>query len=280
MTAEEVAQRLDAKRSGKGWIARCPAHDDRSPSLSVGEASDGRLLLFCHAGCEFLDILAAIGISEGTCHKPDQEKRVRFSPEKKDDRRWRTLPDAMQECTPTGYTLTVWYFYSPTYVRVRYEKPSESGGKPEKVFLPFREIKPGEWANFAPPAPRPLFRVADILARPDETVHYAEGEKCARALYVAGYLATTCGGQSSDSSTDFTPLAGRSVVVWPDNDQKGIEHAHRVATKLQKLGCIVKVMPIPEGAAPHSDVVDWFGLKPYGDVLAMVRQVFPNAKLI
>jgi hypothetical protein len=183
----------------------------------------------------------------------------------------------MQECTPPGYTLTVWYFYRPTYVRARFEKPSESG-KPEKIFLPFWEIKPAEWANFAPPAPRPLFRVADILARPDETVHYAEGEKCAHALYVAGYLATTCGGQSSDSSTDFTPLAGRSVCVWPDNDPKGIEHAHRVATKLRQLECIVKVMLITEGAAPHTDIVDWYALKLYADPLVLVREVFVNAK--
>ncbi len=41
---------------------RCPAHDDRSVSLSVKEGDDGRILLYCHAGCETKDICAALGL--------------------------------------------------------------------------------------------------------------------------------------------------------------------------------------------------------------------------
>ena len=46
------------KRNGKGWSARCPAHDDRRPSLSVSEGDDGRALVFCQAGCATAEALA------------------------------------------------------------------------------------------------------------------------------------------------------------------------------------------------------------------------------
>lgn len=47
------------------WLARCPAHDDRSPSLSLKELSDGRVLLHCFAGCETSAVLAAVGLTMG-----------------------------------------------------------------------------------------------------------------------------------------------------------------------------------------------------------------------
>ncbi len=51
MTAEALASSLDGRRVGAGWLARCPAHDDRNPSLSISASSDGRVLLYCHTGC-------------------------------------------------------------------------------------------------------------------------------------------------------------------------------------------------------------------------------------
>ena len=50
------------KRSANQWSARCPAHDDRGPSLSVKELPDGRILLHCFAGCPTESVLGAIGI--------------------------------------------------------------------------------------------------------------------------------------------------------------------------------------------------------------------------
>ena len=59
---ENVVQRLHAKRSGDGWTAKCPVHDDRDPSLRIREGNDGRALIKCHAGCQTNDVLAAIGL--------------------------------------------------------------------------------------------------------------------------------------------------------------------------------------------------------------------------
>ncbi|MCL1826002.1 MAG: DNA primase [Betaproteobacteria bacterium] len=65
MNVEPLLSRLDGvKETQSGcWVARCPAHEDRRPSLSIRETDDGRLLVHCFAGCETPDVLAAIGLS-------------------------------------------------------------------------------------------------------------------------------------------------------------------------------------------------------------------------
>jgi DNA primase len=68
MTAAEVVERLDAKKSGDSWIAVCPAHDDHDPSLSISEGKDGRVLLKCFAGCQFDAILSARAVFFTGCH--------------------------------------------------------------------------------------------------------------------------------------------------------------------------------------------------------------------
>lgn len=64
MSAQDLLSRLDKpKRTGHGtWVARCPAHDDKSPSLTVREMDDGRVLLHCFAGCEPDAVIGAVGL--------------------------------------------------------------------------------------------------------------------------------------------------------------------------------------------------------------------------
>ena len=63
MTAVEIARRLDARPRGDHWLARCPAHDDRRPSLSIREGTGGKTLLHCFAGCGTEAIVESIGLS-------------------------------------------------------------------------------------------------------------------------------------------------------------------------------------------------------------------------
>lgn len=65
MSASILLNRLDGvKQTGKGrWIACCPAHRDKRPSLAIRELDDGRVLLHDFAGCETSSILAVIGLS-------------------------------------------------------------------------------------------------------------------------------------------------------------------------------------------------------------------------
>ncbi len=58
------------KRSGYGWTARCPAHDDRRNSLSIGTGENERVLINCFAGCELANILQALGLDHADLFPP------------------------------------------------------------------------------------------------------------------------------------------------------------------------------------------------------------------
>lgn len=75
--AQRLLDRLEKVQSvGKGkWKACCPAHEDREPSLAIREADDGRLLVYCFAGCSAAEVLAAVGLSLGDLYpKPLGER--------------------------------------------------------------------------------------------------------------------------------------------------------------------------------------------------------------
>ena len=64
VVTREVLDRLEGVRreSAGQWAARCPAHEDRKPSLSISDGLDGRILLHCHAGCELEAVLLAVNL--------------------------------------------------------------------------------------------------------------------------------------------------------------------------------------------------------------------------
>lgn len=78
MSVVTFLSRLEGvRRTGEGqWVAKCPAHQDRSPSLAVGEAEDGRVLLHCHSGCSSLDVITAVGMRWADL-LPDTQKNYR-----------------------------------------------------------------------------------------------------------------------------------------------------------------------------------------------------------
>jgi len=62
MTAAEIAKLLEGRRAGAGWMAKCPAHDDRRESLSLGQGARG-WVVHCFAGCEPADVMRAFGLT-------------------------------------------------------------------------------------------------------------------------------------------------------------------------------------------------------------------------
>jgi hypothetical protein len=84
VTPDAIIARIEGRRKyGRGWLGRCPAHHDRSPSLSVRVADDGKVLLRCFAGCRIEEITAALGISVRDLFPPrgnGQERRPRPRP--------------------------------------------------------------------------------------------------------------------------------------------------------------------------------------------------------
>lgn len=72
------------RQTGPGrWIACCPAHDDRSPSLSIRELEDGRVLAHCFSGCQVADVLTAVGLEFFDLYPPDSRAIGHANPERR-----------------------------------------------------------------------------------------------------------------------------------------------------------------------------------------------------
>ncbi|TVQ32987.1 MAG: DUF3987 domain-containing protein [Phycisphaeraceae bacterium] len=211
-------------RSGQGWSARCPAHDDRKPSLSISTGDDGRALLKCHAGCAFPDIVAAIGLKESDLFATQADRNARPRPAPR--RTWPSIDAAIADLSRSkGVPSSKWIYLAaqgePAGIVLRWDKDAGA-----KDILPLSRIGDA-WALTAMPTPRPLYNLAAIAD--DERVYVCEGEKAADAAIVCGMVATTsAGGACGAAKSDWSPLAGKDVVILPDNDESGENYADNV----------------------------------------------------
>jgi 5S rRNA maturation endonuclease (ribonuclease M5) len=136
----------------------------------------------------------------------------------------------------------------------------EPGGTPEsKTFRPFTfKTIDGvrKWVMGAPIL-RPLYRLPQIALT--NQVVLVEGEKCADALCSIGVEATTAmqGAEAPIDKTDWSPLNGKAVTIWPDNDAPGMTYAQKVAERLTSAhGCKVRMVAIPLGKLTKWDAAD------------------------
>lgn len=110
---------------------------------------------------------------------------------------------------------------------------------------------------------KPLYRLHELAGSPDAPVFVVEGESAADALARLGVAATTSGGADSAAKADWSPLAGRAVTVWPDNDAAGQRYGSDVAERLASLGCTVSVIDaVSLGLLAKGDAVDWLAAHP------------------
>lgn len=121
-----------------------------------------------------------------------------------------------------------------------------------------RQPKPGGGWIWGTKGTEPLpYRLPEMLAEPTRWVVVAEGEKDCDNLARIGVLATcNHGGAGKWTATHATHLAGRRVVVLPDNDDAGEKHAKQVAASLQGIAEWVRVVRLPN-LPPKGDVSDW-----------------------
>jgi DNA primase len=110
---------------------------------------------------------------------------------------------------------------------------------------------------------KPLYNLPQLLARPADPVWFVEGELCADHLTKLGVLSTTSGGSTSAKHADFAPLAKRRVIIWPDNDEPGLRHAHEIAEGLSAVSASVRLVDIVKLNLPlKGDAVDWLKAHP------------------
>jgi putative DNA primase/helicase len=125
----------------------------------------------------------------------------------------------------------------------------------------FRQRQPkegGGWVNNVQGVTPVLYRLPALLkADPAALLLVVEGEKDSDKLRALGFIATTnAGGAGKWKPAYSEPLRGRNVVILPDNDDVGREHAQQVARSLQGKAATAKVVELP-GLPDHGDVSDW-----------------------
>jgi hypothetical protein len=138
---------------------------------------------------------------------------------------------------------------------VRFEP---DGTRASKTFRPWCYKTVDGQPKWSPGAPdlRPLYRLPEISI--SSTVVLCEGEGCADALNAVGIPATSAmqGAHAPLEKTDWSPLAGKTVIIWPDNDEPGFQYAKAVASRLVSLGCTVLGVTPPETAPSKWDAAD------------------------
>jgi hypothetical protein len=113
------------------------------------------------------------------------------------------------------------------------------------------------------PNGKPLYGLHRLVSNPDKEIWVVEGEKKADELNKLGLITTTSGGATSADSTDWGLLRGRTVRIWPDNDDPGKSYAKEVTGKLMGMGCIVSCIDVEKfGLGPKEDCVDWLEAHP------------------
>lgn len=136
--------------------------------------------------------------------------------------------------------------------------PTADDPEPRKQFAPWIWTADG-WRSKAFPKPRPLYGLDRLAAAPaDATVLLVEGEKCvdaARKLVAPWVIMTWPGGAKAVDTVDWSPLKGRRVNLWPDNDEPGRTCMARVAERLHALGCMGRVIQ-PTGEPDGWDLAD------------------------
>jgi len=260
----DVAQRLDARRSGNGYMARCPAHDDSKASLSISEGRDGRVLLKCFAGCTFDQIVSAAGfVSQDLFPEPLH----RQSDNGATTRRAATLdwPKCVAVFTEKHVEqIAEWRGFSPEFVRELRDNgqigiynglvafPVHNNGK--VVGAHFR-LKSGDW-NYTPRGTKAAPLVFGELI-PGERVNVFESTWDGLAyMDKSGErdgIIIARGTGNAKLAAGLIPQ-GSTCYVWTQNDKPGADFEKALVAPATK--CCVKRVKIP---SPHKDLNDWTG---------------------
>jgi hypothetical protein len=237
--------------------AKCPAHNDDRASLSFGPGENDRVLVHCFAGCETKDVMAALGLTLADLAGDASGNGVSRPPGVRET--WKSKG----ETGPTAKYTASWLYRDANGrelgVVARYD------GTSGKVIIPYFKREENQWKPGAAPSPRPLYNLDGLAAQPDAPVLVVEGEKCAAAINRFCRVAVTSpNGAEAASRADWTPLRGRRVIVWPDNDAPGAKYGAAVAHLARKAGAAsvrsidVTTLGLPAGG----DVVDWIAAHP------------------
>jgi hypothetical protein len=277
MSVERLVDRLDrVKQTGPSrWLARCPAHADRTPSLAIRELDDGRVLINCFAGCAPGDVLAAIGLSladlspldyrasQNRTHRPDMPvKRTSSLPLEWSERAesiWRrTLP--LRGSLGERYIAHRRGVIPPRDSHLRYLPPS--GEYPPSLCAAVSDAQTGKlislhFTRLAADGEgkagtdrdklllvRHRKRGGVIRLWPDETVStgLAIAEGIESALGAAHRYMPVWGAVDAGNLAALPVLAGiECLMIFADHDEAGTRAAQQCAARWRAAGIEVHV---------------------------------------
>jgi len=143
----------------------------------------------------------------------------------------------------------------------------------------------GQFVPRAPEKPWPLYNLPEIVGSTQVIV--VEGEKAVESLRKCHTVATTSpAGAGKAGYADWTPLAGKRVILWPDNDESGVAHMREVAAILEGLNPPPAILWVPQdeidSLGPKGDAADWVEGFPsevgYDERRQALREMFANCE--
>lgn len=223
------------KKSNSGYIGCCPAHDDRNPSLSIGEGNDGRVLLHCFTGCTIEEICKACDLNVSDLFSEHHKEVCRIEYPYRDDQ---------------GNVL---------FRKIRLE-PGVNGK--DKSFFWERLDENGYIVKNLKGCQKVLYRLPELLEgiSANQTIFLVEGEKDVNKLMSGSLIATTAS-ESLVWPKGFTEiLHDADVVILYDMDKTGIQRRDLLCKELYGKVKRLRMVDLPglkyqEFHGP--DVSDW-----------------------
>jgi putative DNA primase/helicase len=288
MTAEFIAKALGGRKVGSGWMLRCPAHDDRTPSLSIRDADDGKVLIRCHAGCDQEQVIATLR-SRGLWRENGSRRFTRLAsssvakrtePDGDDAKRTEVALGIWQVATPAGGTLVETYLVSrglhlppPPTLRFHAGLKHPSGriwpmmvalvtrGADDTPLAIHRTFLAQHGAGKAPVDPQkmmlgPCRGGAVRLGLPADVLMVGEGiETCLATMLATGNPAWAALSTSGLRALDL-PKDVRDVIVLADGDDPGEAAARECAWRWKREGRRVRIARPPQGMDFNDMLVD------------------------
>jgi putative DNA primase/helicase len=277
-SGHSIARALGGRKAGRNWMARCPAHDDREPSLSISDANDGKVLVCCHAGCDQQQVIAALR-SRGLWAENAPQLFQRSAPHASTANQLNHLAakrtkDAVAiwgKAVPPQGTLVETYLgarglYLPPPAMLRFHtglKHPSGGFWPTMVALVtrgsdgislaiHRTFLSRDGSRKAPVDPQkmmlgPCSGGAVRLAPAGDVLMVGEGiETCLAAMQARGHPAWAALSTSGLLALGL-PVDVRDVIVLADGDNAGEAAARGAALRWKREGRRVRIARPPKG---------------------------------
>ena len=266
-TFDDIVELTRAKPIGNAgsFSGLCPAHDDRSASLSITLEND-KILLYCHTGCTIDDICISLGIEQTGLFASRDEKPINKVP---------VPPKLVKEQKRMKANINsdgkVVFFSSKHNKKVtesvRYSYLNVEGKTAYYVIRSdpkdFRPMTSDGYLSLEGVERLP-YRLPEVLKgiKESKPILLLEGEKDVDSAIAMGLIATTFVGGTGKWGDEYSEyFRGADVVLIPDNDLPGLKGMTEIATKLHGIASRLSMLELP-GLGPRQekhgkDFSDW-----------------------